>query len=314
MKVTKTDKIFVAGHTGLVGSAIVRKLKISGYQNIILVNKKKINFLDQKKTFDFIKKIKPKFIFIAAAKVGGIYANNIFRANFLYENLSIQNNLIHGAYLAGVKRLIFLGSSCIYPRNSKQPIREEYLLSGILEKTNEPYAIAKIAGVKLCEAYNYQYKTDYKCIMPCNTYGPGDSYDKLNSHFLPSLIRKIYEIKKGKKKNLELWGTGKSKREFIYVDDLADACIYFMNKKTKNYLINIGTGKDHSILNTAKIALNVLNLKCQIFFDKKKIDGTPRKVLDVSIAKKLGWKSKTSLKDGLLKTYNYYLKQKKLSD
>ena len=252
MKLKKNDKIFVAGHTGLVGSAIVRKLKTSGYNNIILISKKKVNYLDQKKTFDFIKKIKPKFIFIAAAKVGGIYANNIFRANFLYENLSIQNNLIHGAYLAGVKKLIFLGSSCVYPRNCKQPIKEEYLLSGMLEKTNEPYAVSKITGIKMCEAYNHQYKTEYKCLMPCNTFGPGDTYDEKNSHFLPALIKKIHQIKVGTKKDLKLWGTGKAKREFIYVDDLADACIYFMNKKTKNFLINVGSGKDQTIMEVAK--------------------------------------------------------------
>ena len=308
MLVNKSDKIFVAGHKGLVGKSIINVLKKRGFNNILVVDKKKVNLTDQKLTFNFLKKHKPKFVFISAAIVGGIHANNIYRAKFLYENLAIQNNIIHGCYLAGIKRLIFLGSSCIYPRNSKQPIKEKYLLSGSLEKTNEPYAIAKIAGVKLCETYNYQYKTDYKCIMPCNAFGPGDNYHKQNSHFLPALIRKIHEIKIGKEKNLKLWGTGKPKREFIYVEDLADACVYFMNKKTKESLINIGTGKDYTILETAKLALKVLNVKCKIIFDQKKIDGTPRKVLDISLARNLGWKSKTSLKEGLYKTYNSYLK------
>ncbi len=307
MRLKKDDKIFVAGHTGLVGSAIVRKLKIKGYTNIISASRKKINFMDQKKTFDFLKKTKPKFIFIAAAKVGGIYANNIFKADFLYENLSIQNNLIHGAYLAGVKKLIFLGSSCVYPRNCKQPIKEEYLLSGLLEKTNEPYAISKITGIKMCETYNYQYKTEYKCLMPCNTFGPGDNYDEKNSHFLPALIKKIYLIKSGKKKQLMLWGTGKAKREFIYVEDIADACIYFMNKKTKNFLINIGSGKDQSIIRIANAALNIFKVKSKIVFNKKNLDGTPRKILDVSLAKSLGWENKTSFKDGLLKTYTDFV-------
>ena len=253
MLVNKSDKIFVAGHKGLVGKSIINVLKKRGFNNILVVDKKKVNLTDQKLTFNFLKKHKPKFVFISAAIVGGIHANNIYRAKFLYENLAIQNNIIHGCYLAGIKRLIFLGSSCIYPRNSKQPIKEKYLLSGSLEKTNEPYAIAKIAGVKLCETYNYQYKTDYKCIMPCNAFGPGDNYHKQNSHFLPALIRKIHEIKIGKEKNLKLWGTGKPKREFIYVEDLADACVYFMNKKTKESLINIGTGKDYTILETDQL-------------------------------------------------------------
>jgi len=309
MKLKKNDKIFVAGHKGLVGSAITRKLKENGYKNLIFIDKKKINLLNQKKIFSFLKKNKPKFVFICAARVGGIYANNKFKANFIYENLSIQNNLIHGSYLAGIKNLIFLGSSCVYPRDCKQPIKEEYLLTGKLEKTNDAYAIAKIAGIKMCEAYNFQYKTEYKCLMPCNTYGPGDNYDKKNSHFMPALIKKIYQIKK-KKTSLELWGTGKAKREFIYVEDLADACIYFMNKNTKSFLINIGSGKDQSILKTARIALNTVNVKSKIVFDKRKIDGTPRKVLDVSLAKNLGWISKTSLKDGILKTYNYYVNHK----
>jgi GDP-L-fucose synthase len=314
VNINKRDSILIAGHSGLVGSSIVRKLKEYGYNNLIFVNRKKIDLTNQKKTLSFLKKNKPKFVFICAAKVGGIYANNKFKADFIYENLMIQNNLIHGSYLSGVKDLIFLGSSCVYPRDCKQPIKENYLLSGPLEETNDAYAIAKIAGIKMCESYNLQYKTNYKCLMPCNTFGPGDNYNVKNSHFLPALIRKIDLLKMGKKKNLELWGTGKAKREFLYVEDLADACIYFMNKKTKSFLINIGSGKDQTILKTAKIALNTLKVKSRIIFDKKKIDGTPRKLLDVSLAKNLGWTNKTSLKDGILKTYNYYVKHKKRSD
>ncbi len=307
MNIKKNDKIFVAGSRGLVGSAILRKLKKKGYKNILTVDKKKIDFTDQKKTFKFLKKNKPKFVFISAAKVGGIHANNLYRAEFLYENLSIQNNLIHGSFLAGVKNLIFLGSSCIYPRDCKQPIKETYLLSGKLENTNEPYAIAKITGVKLCETYNYQYGTNFKCLMPCNTYGPGDNYDGQNSHFLPALIKKIHEIKIGKKNYLQLWGSGKPKREFIYVDDLADACIFFMNKKTDKFLINVGFGKDYSILRTAQIALETLGVKCKIKFDKRNIDGTPRKILDNSVSRRLGWKAKISLRNGILKTYKEFI-------
>lgn len=306
MRIKHNDKIFVAGHNGLVGSSICRILKKKGFKKVVTIDKKKLNLLNQNRVFKFLKKIKPKFVFIAAAKVGGILTNNSLRGQFIYENLVIQNNLIHGSYLAGVKKLIFLGSSCVYPRNCAQPIKEEYLLSGQLEKTNEPYAIAKIAGIKMCEAYNLQFKTEYKCLMPCNTFGPGDNYNEMNSHFLPALIKKIYHVEKKKKSALKLWGTGKAKREFIYVDDLADACVYFMNKKTKSFLINIGSGQDQTILKTAKIALNALKINCNIKFDKKKIDGTPRKILDISLAKKLGWKSKTSLKDGIIKSYNHY--------
>ena len=309
MIIKKNDKIFVAGSRGLVGSAILRTLQNKGYKNIITVDRKKVDFLDQKKTFKFLKQNKPKFVFISAAKVGGIYANNFYRAQFLYENLSIQNNLIHGSFLAGIRNLIFLGSSCVYPRDCNQPIREDYLLSGKLENTNEPYAVAKIAGIKLCETYNYQYATNFKCLMPCNTYGPNDNYVEKNSHFLPALIKKIHEIKIGKEKYLQLWGSGKPKREFIYVDDLADACVFFMNKKTDKFLINIGYGKDYSILQTAKIALETLGVKCKIKFDKKNIDGTPRKILDNSVSRKLGWKAKISLKSGILKTYEEFIKK-----
>ena len=301
-------KIFLAGHKGLVGSAILRKLKKKNYKNIITTTRKELDLLNQKKTYDFIKRHKPKFVFICAAKVGGIYANNKYRADFIYENLQIQNNLIHGSYLAGVKRLIFLGSSCIYPKNSKQPIKEEYLLTSALEKTNEPYAIAKIAGVKMCESYNLQFKTNYLCLMPTNCYGPGDNFDSLNSHFVPALIKKIHHLKKFKQDTLEIWGTGKVKREIIYVDDLADACIYFMNKKVKEYLINIGTGKDFTIKSFAKKFMKILNTKAKLRFDKSKPDGVKRKIVDIKLAKKYGWKPLTSLEDGIIKTYAAFIR------
>ena len=220
-------KIYVAGHNGLVGSAILRELKRKGYQNIVVANKKKLDLTNQKNTLKFLNKNKPEFIFIAAAKVGGIYSNNSYKADFIYQNLAIQSNLIHGAYLCGIKNLIFLGSSCVYPKNCKQPIKEEYLLTGELEATNDAYAIAKIAGIKMCQSYNEQYKTNYKCLMPTNTFGPKDKYDDLNSHFLPALIKKVHKLKKSKKNKLLIWGNGKAKREVIHVDDLANACVFF---------------------------------------------------------------------------------------
>ena len=306
--VKKTDKIFVAGHRGLIGSAILRKLKSYGYKRIITIDKKKLNLLDQKKVFNFLKKKKPKFIFLAAAKVGGIHYNNNFKADFIYENLMIQSNIIHGAFKSNIKNLIFLGSSCIYPKFCKQPIKEKYLLTGKLEETNDAYAIAKIAGVKMCESYNSQYKTNYKCLMPTNTFGPNDNYHKVNSHFVPALIRKIYNLKFSKQKNILIWGDGSPKREIIYVDDIADACIYFMNKKTNNSLINIGTGYDMTIKQYVEYFLKILlpNKKIKIIFDKTKPNGTPRKLMDVSLAKKYGWKYKTELKDAILKTFEYY--------
>jgi GDP-L-fucose synthase len=308
----KHDKIYVAGHSGLVGSAILRLLKRKDYRNIITVSSKKLNLIDQKKTFNFLKKKKPKFIFLAAAKVGGIKDNNTYKADFIYQNLSIQNNIIHGAYLAGIKNIIFLGSSCVYPGNCKQPIKEEYLLTGSLEKTNEPYALAKISGIKLCESYNFQYKTNYKCIMPCNTYGPNDNYHPEKSHFLPALIKKIHNIKLGKEKTLKLWGTGNPRREFIYVDDLAEACIHFMSRDIgPNSWINIGTGKDYKIKEIAKIVMNILNVRARIIFDQSKLDGTIRKVLNTKSAKKKGWIPKHSLKQGIIKTYKDFLKNKK---
>ena len=309
------SKIYIAGHNGLVGSAIYRKLKQKGYKNIVVKNRKELDLNDQKKVLNFLKSSKPNFIFIAAAKVGGVYANNTFKAQFIYENLNIQNNIIHSAYLAGIKDLIFLGSSCIYSLNAKQPMKEKDILCGPLEKTNEPYAIAKIAGIKMCESYNYQYGTNYKCLMPTNTFGINDKYNALNSHFIPSLIKKIYEIDKSKKNTITLWGDGTPKREIIYVDDIADACIYFMNKKTSHSLINIGTGKEDTIKGIAKLFLKTLlpDRKIKIRFDKKKPNGIKRKVLDVSLARKYGWIAKNDIKTAIKYTYKNFKQLKAYS-
>ena len=231
--INKDSKIFVSGHRGLVGSAIVRKLKEKGYRNIVCKTRKELNLINQKEVYEFLKKSKPKFIFLAAAKVGGIYSNNKYKADYIFENLTIQNNIIHSAHLCNIQDLIFLGSSCVYPRNCKQPIKEEYLMSGQLEKTNDAYAIAKIAGIKMCESYNQQFNRNYKCLMPTNTFGPNDKYDSLNSHFFPALIKKIYHLKKKNKKEIIIWGNGLPKREIIYVDDIAEACVFFMKKKSQ---------------------------------------------------------------------------------
>jgi len=305
------SKIYVAGHKGLVGSAIIRKLKERGYKKILTADRKKLDLTNQIKVLKFLKKNKPDFIFIAAAKVGGIYSNNKFKAEFIHQNLSIQTNIIHSAYLSGIKSLIFLGSSCVYPRECKQPIKENYLLSGPLEKTNDAYAIAKIAGIKMCQSYNEQYKTNYICLMPTNTFGPNDNYHPLNSHFVPSIIRKISLIKKKKLKFLNLWGNGKAMRELIYVDDLADACLYFMKKRVKHNLINIGTGKDQTINYFAKKLLKILIPEKKIFikYDISKPNGTPRKVLDVSLAKKYGWKAKSNFNKSIIDTYNSFSKK-----
>ncbi len=306
--INNNSKIFVAGHNGLVGSAIVRKLKEKGYKKIITIKKSELDLTNQSKVFNFIKKNNPKFIFLAAAKVGGIYSNNKYRAEFIYSNLSIQNNIIHAAYKCNIKDLIFLGSSCVYPKLCKQPIKENYLLDGKLESTNEPYAVAKIAGIKMCESYNLQYKTNYKCLMPTNTFGPNDNYDTLNSHFFPSLIKKIHNLKKNNKNSLVLWGDGSPKRELIFVEDIAEACVFFMNKKIKESLINIGTGKDYTIKDYAKILLKIIHpgKKVIIKFDKSKPNGTPRKVLNVSLAKKYGWVAKTDIKKAIEITYKDY--------
>ncbi len=308
--INKETKIFLAGHKGHLGSAIYKKLKKKGFKNIITIDKKKLNLLDQKKVFSFLKNKKPKIVIIAAARVGGIYANNNNRAEFIYENLTIQNNLIHGSYINKIKNLIFFGSSCIYPKNITKPITEDMLLSGKLEYTNEPYAVAKIAGLKLCENYNRQYKTNYKCLMPCNSYGPNDNYNLKNSHFFAALIKKIYLAKKYNKKYLEIWGTGKPKREIIFVDDIADACIFFMKKKTSKVLINIGTGKDLTIENYAKYLIKFLNAKLQIKKNLKMPDGIKRKLLNIKLAKSLGWRAKTKLNEGLKITIQDFISRK----
>ena len=308
------SKIYVAGHKGLVGSAIIRKLKKKGYKNIIFRSKKQLDLKNQKKVYSFLKRNKPDFIFIAAAKVGGIYSNDKYRAEFIFDNLSIQANIIHSAYLCEIKNLIFLGSSCVYPRNCKQPIKESYLLTGELEKTNDAYAIAKIAGIKMCESYNIQYKTNYKCLMPTNTFGPNDNYDTLNSHFLPALIKKVHNLKLNNKKELILWGNGLAKREVIYVDDIADACIFFMKKNFFGTILNIGTGKDFSIKQYAKIILNQIipKNKIKIRYDLSKPNGTLRKVLDIKLANKYGWKPKIKLDEAITKTYKNFLENNKI--
>ena len=305
--INKNSKIYVAGHNGLVGSAILRKLKEKKYKNIITVERRKLDLLNQKDVFSFFKRQKPDLVIIAAAKVGGVYHNNLDRADFIYENLQIQNNLIYGSFKNKVKQLVFLGSSCIYPKNSKQPLKEDYLLSGKLEETNEPYAIAKIAGVKMCEAFNKQYKTNYICLMPTNTYGPNDNYNSLNSHFFPALIKKAHECKIRNKKTLEIWGTGKPLRELIFVDDIAEACIFFLKKKIKETVLNIGTGRDMRIKDYADFLINQLKLNVKVKYNKKKPDGTYRKVMDVTKAKNYGWKAKISLKEGFEITYKDFL-------
>ena len=306
--IAKNSKIFLAGHNGMVGSAILKKLKINGYRNIIFRTRNQLDLKNQNKVLNFFKKEKIQFVIIAAAKVGGIYANNTFRTEFLYENLMIQNNIIYSSFLTGIKNLIFLGSSCIYPKNCSQPIKEKYLLTGELEKTNEPYAVAKIAGIKLCESLNLQYGTNYRCLMPCNIYGPNDNYHLKNSHFFPALIAKTVDAIKKNKKELVVWGSGKPKRELMYSEDLADACLFFLKKNTKETLINIGSSKEMSIAQYASFILKKLDVKLKIKFDKSKEDGTKRKILDCSIAKGYGWKPKINLETGFNKTYNSYIK------
>ncbi len=307
MTIDKTAKIFVAGHRGMVGSAIVRRLQQGGYSNLITRTRQELDLLDQRAVFDFLGQEKPDYIFLAAARVGGIHANNTYRADFIYENLTVQNNIIHGARKAGVKDLCFLGSSCIYPRDCPQPIKEDYLLTGPLEQTNEPYAIAKIAGIKLCESCNRQYGTRFVSAMPTNLYGPNDTYDLANSHVLPALIRKAHEAKQRGDSEFIVWGTGTPKREFLYVDDMADACVFLMEHGIGEGIYNVGSGNDVTIGELAETAMNVVGFKGKIVFDSTKPDGTPRKLLDVSRMKQLGWQAKTPLQLGIAQAYASYL-------
>jgi GDP-L-fucose synthase len=305
----KFRKIYVAGHRGMVGSALVRGLNNRGYQNLITRTRQQLDLLDQAAVHSFLKLAKPDYIFLAAAKVGGIHANNTYPADFLYQNLAIENNIIHGAFEAGVQQLMFLGSSCIYPRDCPQPIREEYLLSGPLEQTNEAYAIAKIAGLKLCEAYNRQHGTRYLSVMPTNLYGPNDNFDLATSHVLPALLRKIHEAKTSKSAAVTVWGSGSPLREFLHVDDMADACIHLMELDTRSGLFNVGLGSDVSIKNLAETIMRVVGFAGKLEFDRSKPDGTPRKLLDVSQMSALGWRAKRTLEDGIRDTYNWYVRQ-----
>ena len=306
--IAKNDKIFLAGHNGMVGSAILKKLKLRRYKKIITVSKSKLNLLDQKKVEIFLKKKKPKIVIIAAARVGGILANNNNKANFLYENLMIQTNLIHSSFLAGVKNLIFLGSSCIYPKNVKQPIKEKSFMTGKLEETNDAYALAKITGVKMCKDYSKQYNLNYKTLMPANMFGANDNYNLKSSHFFPALIKKIHLAKINRKKKLTIWGNGKAKRELLFVDDFADACIFFMKKKTKESFINIGNGIEKSITGFAKFIMKKLKVKLKINYDISKPNGMKRKILDLSISRKYGWVSKTSLDKSFDLVYQDFVK------
>lgn len=298
-----SSKIYVTGHRGMVGSALVRRLQAGGYTNIVTRSRQELDLLDQVAVRAFLQAETPDYIFIAAAKVGGIRANSVYRADFLYENLLIEANLIHGAHLAGVQRLMFLGSSCIYPRDCPQPIREDYLLTGPLEQTNEPYAIAKIAGIKLAESYNRQYGRQYVSVMPTNLYGPNDNYDLANSHVLPALLRKAHEARLRDDPSLVVWGTGSPRREFLYVEDLADACVYLMEAGYDGPLLNIGTGVDVSIRELAETVMEVVGYRGNITFDASKPDGTPRKLLDVDRLTALGWKARTQLLDGIRLAY-----------
>ena len=308
-KIKKNSFIFVAGHNGLVGSSVIRRLKFHGYKNILTISRNKLDLRNQSKVNTFFRRNKIEAVINAAAIVGGIYANNKYKANFIYDNILIQSNIINSCFKYNIKQMIFLGSSCVYPRNCKQPIKEEYLLKGELEKTNEPYAVAKISGIKMCESFNYQYKTNYKCLMPCNTYGPNDNYDTLTSHFFPALNKKNQEKKNKKKKSIVLWGNGKAKREIMYVDDLADACIHFMNVNTKESLINVGSNYEKTILEYANFIIKKLGLKIKIRFDKSKPNGTPRKILNSKLAKNYGWEAKISLNNGFEKVYSSFLKK-----
>jgi len=319
--VNKEASIYVAGAQGLVGSALVRRLRADGYRNILLPDRKRLDLTSQQEVADFFRREKPEYVFLAAAKVGGIHANNTYPADFIYENMMIEANVIHHAYLNGVKRLLFLGSSCIYPKLAPQPMKEEHLLTGLLEPTNEPYAIAKIAGLKMCEAYNRQYGTEFIAVMPTNLYGPGDNFHPENSHVLPALIRRFHEARELSLKEVVVWGSGAPRREFLFVDDMADGCMFLMELERERIVsellcypepnfVNLGTGKDITIRELAEIVRDVTGFRGEIVFDTTKPDGTPRKLQDVSRVNSLGWQAQTSLRSGIEKTYEWFLQNK----
>ncbi len=314
------SKIYVAGHNGLAGSAILYNLKEAGFKNIIVKSHDELDLTDQLVTSNFFKTEKPEYVFLAAGKVGGIYANTLYPADFIYQNIAIQSNVIHQSYLQGVKRLLFLGSSCIYPRDCKQPIKEEYILSGPLEKSNRSYALAKISGIEMCSSYNHQYKTKYLAAMPTNLYGPGDNYDLQSGHVIAALIRKFAEAIKSNSKIIEVWGSGKPKREFIYSTDLAEACVFLMNLVDEKFnsllqdnsnensypIVNVGTGEDISIKNLSLLIAKISGFKGEIIFDNTKLDGTPRKLLNVDVLTQLGWTPKISISDGISEALNEF--------
>ena len=312
----KNAKIYVAGHRGLVGSAITRQLQARGYNNLLFRTHSELDLTNQEKVKQFFAAEKPEYVYFAAGKVGGIHANNTYPAEFIYQNIMMETNVINASYENSVERLLFLGSSCIYPKHASQPMTEDALLTSMLEPTNEPYAIAKISGIKLCESYNRQYGTDFRSVMPTNLYGPGDNYDLVNGHVLPALIRRFHEAKLAKKDNVEVWGTGKVKREFLSVDDMADACVFVLEMEKEKYLsqttemtshLNIGTGKDITIAEVAQLVKEVVGFEGDLVFNTSKPDGTPRKLLDVSRMNNLGWTAKIPLKDGLIATYDRFL-------
>jgi GDP-L-fucose synthase len=309
----KESKIYIAGHRGMVGSAILRRLQKEGYNNFVLRNSSELDLRNQQAVTDFFANEKPDYVFLAAAKVGGIIANNTYRADFIYENLAVQNNVIHHSYLNGVKKLLFLGSSCIYPKLAPQPLKEEYLLTGPLEHTNEPYAIAKIAGIKMCDAYRDQYGCNFISVMPTNLYGPNDNYDLNNSHVLPGLLRKFHEAREANANEITVWGSGTPRREFLHVDDLADACFFLMQTYDQPGLINIGVGEDLSIKELAELIREITGFKGVIKFDTSKPDGTPRKLMDVTKLHNLGWAASISLSDGVKKVYQQHFLNNQLA-
>lgn len=310
----KNSKIFVAGHRGMVGSAIVRKLQKEGFANLLLRTSSQLDLRNQQQVHGFFEEEQPEYVFLAAAKVGGIYANNTYKGEFIYDNLMIQNNVIHQAYVSKVKKLLFLGSSCIYPKFAPQPMVESHLLTGLLEPTNEPYAIAKIAGIKMCEAYRSQYGCNFVSAMPTNLYGPNDNYDLNNSHVLPALIRKFHEAKLSQAPEVEVWGTGSPRREFLHVDDLAEACYFLMQHYNEAGFVNVGVGEDITIKDLAELIKKVVGYTGNLHFDASKPDGTPRKLMDVSKIQAMGWKHKITLEEGITHTYHQYMQSPVVKD